>query len=310
MHVSHDAEACSSSAGFTPVEGIEVLVPARLHSSTADVEARDPGGVTKTYACLAAAIAMLALSCTSRPATLDPDEPAAGVASAAYAFRRIDPVTKEPVRFDPCEPIHYVVNPDGAPPMAAESIAEVLAEAGRLTGLTFLFDGETDERPVVRPPKRRSEGVLVQRDYGAGRFPGRWPPVLFFWVKDPLAELGQDIGGAGGPDRAVVNGKERYVSGVVVLNPQATRRSTNLRLGLKHEVAHLLGLDHVVNPAQIMNFEHALFDRPGYGAGDREGFRQLGREKGCLERAEPGSEPVQPGAPPNAPGHSAPGHRH
>lgn len=307
MHVSHDAEACSSSAGFTPVEGIEVLVPARLQSSTADVEARDPGGVRTTYSCLAVAAGLLALSCTSRPATLDPDEPATG-ASRAYAFLRTQPGTGEPVRFNPCEPLHYVVNATGAPPGAVEAIARATKEIGRETGITFAYDGTSDERPTLRQDGDR---LVSERRYPPPAPGSRWPPVLFFWPEDPERDLPPTALGAGGPSVVALEGKEQYVTGSVVLDPRVRSRSA-LRLVLLHEIGHLVGLAHVSSPLEMMRRSHDLADRPGLGPGDRQGLKRLGRDAGCLEPLPAEGVEIRPAEPSEGGvgGGSAPGHGH
>lgn len=262
--------------------------------------------MTKTYACLAAATAMLALSCSSRPATLDPDEPAAE-ASRAYAFLRTQAGTGEPVRFNPCEPLHYVVNPEGAPPGAVEAIAAATREIGGEAGITFVYDGTSDERPALRQDGDR---LVVEREYPPPGSGSRWPPVLFFWPEDPERDLPPTALGAGGPSVVAFEGKVQYVTGSVVLDHRVRHRRA-LHLVLLHEIGHLVGLAHVSSPLEMMRRSHDLADRPGLGPGDRQGLKRLGREAGCLEPMPTDGVEIRRAEPSEGGGgHSAPGHRH
>jgi predicted Zn-dependent protease len=47
-----------------------------------------------------------------------------------------------------------------------------------------------------------------------------------------------------------------------------------LRAVLLHELAHVVGLDHVEDPDALMHPRH--LDQEGYGPGDLRGLRELG----------------------------------
>src|SRR5262249_15852346 len=75
-----------------------------------------------------------------------------------------------PVAFDPGRPVHYVVNPAGAPPDGAAMIRRAIARLQKATGLHFVYDGPT------------TEAATKDRDrYQPARYPGRWAPVLIAW---------------------------------------------------------------------------------------------------------------------------------
>jgi hypothetical protein len=86
--------------------------------------------------------------------------PAAGVASGPYAVTATTP-SGRPVTYDPCHPIHYVVNPAGMPPGGLTVIHDAVQVIGKATGLTFIEDGLTRERPPCRTSPRPGHGRLT-----------------------------------------------------------------------------------------------------------------------------------------------------
>jgi hypothetical protein len=192
-------------------------------------------------------------------------------ATGKHVFLATEP-DGTPVGFDPCRPVHYVVNPDGMPAGGRPLLQEALAEIGAATGLAFVDDGSTDERLAEdRHP------VQPQR-YGM-----RWAPVLITWADDrELAFVGEDLAGVAAPYSVAPTGpgSERYVTGDVALNrgwfaealtdPGSAAVARGVVL---HELGHLVGLDHVEDPAEVM---HATSETRGLGPGDRQGLAALG----------------------------------
>jgi hypothetical protein len=168
-----------------------------------------------------------------------------------YAVLATQPGTDEAVGWDPCRPLTYAVNPATAPPGSEYLLLEALAVIQAATGLVVVDAGDTDETPDEQRP------ALLTERYG-----DRWAPVLVAW-SDPAASprLAGDVAGYAGP--VTVQGDEpgtlRYVSGQVVLDgPQLAEMAAGpaglarARAVLIHELAHLVGLDHVDDPAQLM----------------------------------------------------------
>lgn len=179
----------------------------------------------------------------------------------------------EPVAFDPCRPVHVVVNDALAPPEASAQLRRALAVLSAATGLRFTLEGTTDE-PASEPRQ------VVQLE----RYGDRWAPVLVSWTTPRQApELAGDVLGVGGGQAfdAESADRARYVSGVVLLDAPAVarlplrQRSEIVHVLLLHELGHVLGLDHVSDASQVMH--DGLVDGVfTLGAGDRRGLALLG----------------------------------
>src|SRR5262249_2954180 len=115
----------------------------------------------------------------------------------------------EAVAFDPCRPIHYVVNPTGAPPDGAQLIAHAIDAVPTATGCRSAHAGPPAETPAKdRPP------------YQPGIYGARWVPVLIAWSDEKTyPSLAGYIAGIAGPLRvSTPDGREVYVTGQVVLD--------------------------------------------------------------------------------------------
>lgn len=182
--------------------------------------------------------------------------------------------TDDPVAYDPCRPIPIVVNSRTAPPGAGELLSGALDTMSAITGLSFLLEGPTDERIV--------EG---RSPFQPDRYGNRWAPVLIAW-SDPneLTALDGPVAGVGGstPAHTPGGGPLVYVTGIVALDGPAfaeilTRDDGHqvARAIVLHELAHLVGLDHVEGDDQLMAEKGGDVTEPQ--AGDITGLARLGR---------------------------------
>lgn len=193
-----------------------------------------------------------------------------GEGDESYAFFRTQPGTGTPVAWNPCEPIHYVVNPENAPDEWEALVEDGIAEVGAASGLEFEYDGETADRDF--------------RDRG-GRL-GDPEPVLIGWADaEEVPDLSGDVAGVAGPVSVASGGRSRYVTGMVVLDAQAYERMSAGRDGdrtrlaiLMHELGHLVGLDHVDDSTELMFANNT--GQTEFGPGDLAGLEKLG-DVGC-----------------------------
>jgi hypothetical protein len=194
------------------------------------------------------------------------------------------------VRWDPCRPIHLVVSSTGAPATYPESalLADVRAAARILreaSGLDLVVEGTTTEVPdAARSTVADAAGDGV-----------RWAPVLIGWRQPgegglPLRDVDRGIAVpiAVGPEDA-----RTYVTGQIALNaerddlvPGTADRATSWGATVLHELAHIVGLDHVDDPSELMH----VYPGRGpveLGPGDRAGLRDVGARDGCVEVPAP-----------------------
>jgi hypothetical protein len=204
---------------------------------------------TRTPRLLAGLLALAALVAVSGPLREHASAFAARTPFAAHQeavevrFTRSTPAG--PVVWSVCDQVEVLVNPGPFGESAAEEIRSAFIEVAEITGLRFVFTPST----------------LVPRTNWA-LTAGEWdvPPVLVAWADPSETDLlSPSASGATVANPASVNGVKRIVTGAVVFDageyedfaggpgPGKTRRNL-----LLHEIAHLLGLEHVEG-AGLMN---------------------------------------------------------
>ena len=181
-----------------------------------------------------------------------------------------------PARWDPCVPIHYVVQPGWIPDAGRADLAEALTRLSAASGLQFVDDGDTSEVPST-------DRAAYQPD----RYGERWAPLLIGWVPAGATDLG--IGsGAQGLSLSVAlpaRGGPSIVTGQVVLDA-SNRLAAGFGPGttdgevLLHELAHAVGLGHVLDATQVM-YPQTTNGESQFGAGDRAGLAAVGAAAGC-----------------------------
>ncbi len=200
-----------------------------------------------------------------------------------------------PVRWNPCqEAITYTVNTASARQKGksaafarAKAQSEVIAAVGRVsaaTGIPFRFAGATTEIPRGAP-----DGWTAAQDAG--------DEIVIAYVAQGRAATRSDLMGTGDwglggqayayRDSTVVAGR-----GFVLLDRDKARRlkpgfGPGLRRGnlVLHELAHVMGLDHISDRAQLMNPTMSSSTPNGFAAGDRAGLTRIGRAAGCVPDA-------------------------
>jgi hypothetical protein len=184
----------------------------------------------------------------------------------------------KPVRWNPCEPIHYVVNLQEAPAGASQDVQEAISRVSVDTGVTFVFDGSTSEIP-------QSERL----SYLPALYGERWAPVVIAWVYQSQTDIpfheGEDQFAAVSRPLAPLDRTPQFVSGWVAINaadhsPPGWATPASEGPTILHELGHIMGLDHVASKAELMEPSGGYVT--DYGPGDLAGLELLGRDQGCL----------------------------
>ncbi|HEX2699432.1 MAG TPA: matrixin family metalloprotease [Acidimicrobiales bacterium] len=217
-----------------------------------------------------------------------------------YAFFQVASDNCSPVRWNPCKPIHYVINPANAPATGVADTREAFKRLAAATGMTYVDDGLTDED---------SQG---DRAYQPDRYGDVWAPILVHWMSNSRAQGDIQVIGGGFPTQV----GDVYVTGNLFLNPNVVTntetRSTvaggfddgSVGIGaigpegvtwgrvILHELAHITGLGHVSVPSNLMYPETSdQTGAAGFSQDDLAGMKLLGRDAGCLETPKPGPLP-------------------
>jgi hypothetical protein len=186
----------------------------------------------------------------------------------------------KPVRWNPCRPIHYVVNASLAPPGSIADVHEAVRRISQATGIAFVYDGTTDEQPTThRDP------------YLPSRYGDRWAPLLIAWSDPDVTDIpferdGSVASGVATPLLPNSSPAEVYVSGWVAINdedPNPPGFDTPNEQGpvILHELGHVMGLGHVRVAGELMQSSGGgVVD---LGPGDLEGLRRLGSSQGCVD---------------------------
>jgi hypothetical protein len=175
-----------------------------------------------------------------------------------------------PVTYSPCRTIRYELNLTSAPPGAEGVLGVAIQRVERATGLKFEYVGTSERRPLDRAP----------RVYG---LEAKAPPVIVSWATPQEAPgLAGEIAGYAGssyfPDgshgRHFVTGQVIFDSEVFSRLLQSPAGTAKARAIAMHELGHLVGLNHVRDPGELM-YERNV-GQLDFGPGDLQGLATLG----------------------------------
>jgi len=197
-----------------------------------------------------------------------PEPPA--VASDSYQFLATND-DGTPVGYSPCRPLHYVVNADLVPAGAQDLVPEAMDTVSAATGIRFVYDGATTEQPSAQ-----------RAPYQPDVYGDRWAPLLVSWTTpDAAPQLkGKVIGTGGSTHFSYGDGPKTFVTGSLELDaPQISAELEEpdgklyATAVLLHELSHVMGLEHVDDPQQLMYPE--IGTPEGLAAGDLNGLHEL-----------------------------------
>ena len=183
----------------------------------------------------------------------------------SYEFIAIDPANGDPVTWDHCMAIRYMVNPEGAPENWRQMVGDAFDDIAKHSGFVFVDAGETRNR-------------VINNTWSPGQKRGE--PILIIWSSQGrIHSLQGNTVGLGGGASIKVDGRTRLVTGRIALDSEAHSRTydpiseIDQRMILEHEIGHVLGLDHVSDPRQLMAASYT--GQAGLGKGDISGLKKL-----------------------------------
>lgn len=195
--------------------------------------------------------------------------------SASYKFSSI--LDGTPVRWNPCQAIHWRSNTARGPVGGLTILKEAVVHMATLTGTTWIYDGATTATP--------STAYLPTRPTTKNT------PVLIGWTDGTASDLlrgqpAQVLGMTRTVWFGVDTGTQKVAAtrgAVVALNRTdrlPLRGTMSWKATVLHELGHVMGLAHPADPRELM--APILPPVTDLQAGDRTGLLRLGRSAGCV----------------------------
>ena len=178
-------------------------------------------------------------------------------------------------RWNPCTPIHYMVNADRAPGELSRVFSAV-ASVSQATGLHFVYDGTTSYVPEAGNWNQPSDLVISFANHN-----GMSGGSSYLAGANQLGEGGFQS------TYTTTNGtisNYKITKGYVVVDAVAYGySSTKVRTDtLLHELGHAVGLNHARYTSEVMYPVISSSSPDGYAAGDLTGLAKVGSGLGCL----------------------------
>ena len=230
-----------------------------------------------------------------------------------HAFIGRWPIGAVPYRWSSDEPIRYVINNDSGPAddaLVQQMIMDAVADVAAASGLTFEFVGTTTEYvghslaepdENADPDEEQVEDVDARESFQPGRYGSGWAPVWIGARPDFIetTTIGQATLSSHLHERVTRiveidgvlydTGEPTWVTGTVAFHWKDGSERVTLDMIpriLRHELGHLVGLNHARDSNQLMY--ELIGPVHEFGAGDQLGLHLLGRA--TRHPAAPGPE--------------------
>ncbi|MDX6199282.1 MAG: hypothetical protein QOJ79_2433 [Actinomycetota bacterium] len=196
--------------------------------------------------------------------------------SASYRFSSI--LDGQPVRWNPCEAIHWKANVARGPVGGLDVLKAAVAHIATVTGTSWVYDGATTTTPgtgyLPTTPSNTNKPVVIGWTDGTASDLLRGKPAqVLGMTRTVWFGVDDGMGHRVAATRAAVVALDR--TDKLPLRGVQSWSATAL-----HELGHVMGLDHPADTHQLM--AATLPNVSSLQTGDNTGLTRLGRAAGCV----------------------------
>jgi hypothetical protein len=257
------------------------LAVAALAASGAATVAATPAVVAHPIGHMSEADALWMPSPTTVPAlaaTSGPTSTFKPVALTASAYRFSSILDGQPVRWNPCQAIHWKANVARGPVGGLDVLKAAVGHIASVTGTSWVFDGTTATVPstayLPTTPSNNNKPVVIGWTDGTASDLLRGKPAqVLGMTRTVWFGVDDGMGHRAAATRAAVVALDR--TDHLPLRGTQSWSATAL-----HELGHVMGLDHPADSHQLM--AATLPNVSSYQSGDNTGLVRLGRTAGCV----------------------------
>jgi hypothetical protein len=202
--------------------------------------------------------------------------PLAALTSASYRFSSV--LDGQPVRWNPCQAIHWKANVARGPVGGLDVLKAAVAHIAYVTKTTWVYDGATTTVPTTaylpKTPTNVNKPVVIGWTDGTASDLLRYKPAAVLGMTRTVwFGVDDGMGHRVAATRAAVVALDR--TDRLPLRGVQSWSATAL-----HELGHVMGLDHPADTHQLM--AATLPNVATLQTGDETGLHRVGRDAGCV----------------------------